>query len=66
MKPMYVLGVFEAGAAAVWRIDTFKRQVPTSFARSLAIAFDLAAFALVASDGYISIALGLKETEQSD
>lgn len=45
-----ILGVFEAAAAAIRCIQTFQREVTATLTWRLAIAFDLAPFALVAID----------------
>ena len=41
------LGIFEAIAAAIWRIEALEGQIAASVTRRLAVAFDLASFAFV-------------------
>ena len=59
IRKIYALGILEAGAAAVGRVDAFERQVAASMAWIFAIALDFATFALVAGNGYVSGALSL-------
>jgi thymidylate synthase len=54
--PCLLFALFEV-VAAVRRVLTVKVQIAAALARCLAIAFDLAALALVTGDGYVSIAL---------
>lgn len=44
-----LLRIFEAIGAAVWRVLAFEIEVSTSLTGSVAVAFNLSAFALVAS-----------------
>lgn len=42
-----LLGIFEVGPAAIWRVDAFEVQVAATLAWLVAIAFDLTPLALV-------------------
>jgi hypothetical protein len=54
------LGVPEAIATAIRRVQTFQRQVPASLTWHLAVALDLPPLALIALEAYVKYARDIR------
>lgn len=52
-----ILGVLEVWSTAIGCIDAIERRIATAKTRCIAIAFDFATLALIASDTYVTIPL---------